>query len=96
VLYTVRAGRFEPVATLDAIVDEGQLIARAGGDEIRAPFRGRLRGLLRPTADLPGGTKCADVDPRAEHAPSAFEISDRCEALGAAVVAVIRDWELSP
>lgn len=65
---------------------------QAGGRvlaEVRAPFTGLLRGLIRDGFEVPEGFKIADVDPRTEEQGNCFTISDKARALGNAVVTEI-------
>jgi xanthine dehydrogenase accessory factor len=75
---------------------EGELIARVAsvasvkadvGTEINihSPFKGVLRGLIRPGSTVPQGMKIGDVDAR-DDAMSCFLVSDKALAIGGAVL----------
>lgn len=57
--------------------------------DVRAPFTGLLRGMIRDGFAVPEGYKIADIDPRAEEKQNCFTISDKARALGNAVVTEI-------
>ncbi len=54
--------------------------------EVKAPFNGLLRGLIRDGFSVVKGFKIADVDPREEQKDNCFTISDKARAIGGAVV----------
>ncbi len=54
--------------------------------EVKAPFTGLLRGLIRDGFPVVKGFKIADVDPREEQKDNCFTISDKARAIGGAVV----------
>jgi xanthine dehydrogenase accessory factor len=70
---------------IGALLTEGQVVARVGGVEVRAPFDGVLRGLIHPGLSVPAGTKIGDVDPRGE-VSTCLEISDKALAVGGGVL----------
>ncbi len=76
---TVAAG--EPVATLTTAA--GEAIA------IRAPFAGRLRGMIHPSVAVTPGMKIGDVDARAAR-DFCFTVSDKALAVaGGALEAIL-------
>ncbi len=60
--------------------------ADAGKIEVKAPFTGLLRGLIRDGFPVVKGFKIADVDPRESEKENCFTISDKARAIGGAVV----------
>jgi xanthine dehydrogenase accessory factor len=74
-------------------LEEGDLIAEIHADEekkskITSPFKGVLRGLIRPGIQVTEGTKMGDVDPRDD--PSAcFLVSDKALAVGGGVLEAV-------
>jgi xanthine dehydrogenase accessory factor len=74
-------------------LEEGELIAEIHADEekkskITSPFKGVLRGLIRPGIQVTEGTKMGDVDPRDD--PSAcFLVSDKALAVGGGVLEAV-------
>ena len=75
-------------------LEEGQLIAEIqteiqnGQSKIESPFRGILRGLIRPGLHVTRGLKIGDVDPRGD--PSACSlVSDKALSIGGGVLDAI-------
>ena len=66
------------------VVEGGEVIMTVGGTEIRAPFTGLLRGLIREGAEVPKGMKIADIDPRTD--VDWRTISDKARCLGGAAL----------
>ena len=89
VLYNPQAGRFVPLVEIGTIVEEGELLAEAGGEAVRAPFTGLVRGMLHAQEYIPAHTKIGDLDPRLDPA-LAFEPSDKAAAAGAGVVRALQ------
>lgn len=54
--------------------------------EVKAPFDGLLRGLIRDGFHVRKGFKIADIDPRESERENCFTISDKARAIGGAVV----------
>lgn len=69
-------------------VRRGQLLATVGGEPVRAPFDGVLRGLIEDDTTLTAGIKIGDIDPRSrqEHC---FTVSDKSLAIGGGVLEAI-------
>jgi xanthine dehydrogenase accessory factor len=72
-------------------VDDGQVIGWVGGVAVRAPFTGRVRGLVAAGVEVAAGVKVGDIDPRCERA-ACFEISDKALAVGGGVVEAVLTW----
>jgi len=74
-------------------LNEGELIAEIQADDekkskITSPFKGVLRGLIRPGIQVTAGAKMGDVDPRDD--PSAcFLVSDKALAVGGGVLEAV-------
>lgn len=72
-------------ADLGTVIEPGQTIADVDGVEIKAPFRGALRGLIHDGLQVREGAKVGDLDPRAD--PSyCYQISDKALAVGGGVL----------
>jgi xanthine dehydrogenase accessory factor len=81
VLRAPASGVVQDGIPIGSLVEEGQLLANIDSLELRAPFRGALRGLLHDGLQVEVGDKLGDLDPRAD--PSfAFRISDKALAIG--------------
>ena len=80
-------------ANIGEHVDEGQVVAVIGDQySVISPFRGVLRGLIRPGLNVTKGLKIGDVDPRGN--PSACNlVSDKALAIGGGVLEAILSRE---
>ena len=78
-------GRVEAMFAIGDRVAEGDLIARVGGDEVRAAISGVLRGLIHPTVFVKRGMKIGDVDPRGKR-EYCFSITDKALAVAGGVL----------
>jgi xanthine dehydrogenase accessory factor len=89
-------GTVEPHCAIGDFVREGDLIATVGGEPLRAPFDGVLRGLIHPSVSVTTGMKIGDLDPRGER-DYCFEISEKSLAIGGGVVeAVLSAPQIAP
>jgi xanthine dehydrogenase accessory factor len=78
-------------AKIGAIVEAAAVVADVGGQPVRAPFRGCLRGLLHDGLAVVRGEKIGDVDPRCE--PRYCDtISDKARAVGGGVLEAVLAW----
>lgn len=78
-------GILESNAKIGERFESGQTIAKIGGEKISAPFRGVLRGLLRPGLMAIKGMKIGDLDPRDD--PRLCQLaSDKSLAVGGGVL----------
>lgn len=69
-------------------IQEGQLIAEVGGQQVIAPFKGILRGLLHPGLNVWPGLKIGDLDPRDDLSFCSL-VSDKSLAVGGGVLEAI-------
>ncbi len=99
VVHSPADGILKNRARIGDLVEEGQTICEietagladsgsgcAGVTEVKAPFTGLLRGLIRDGFPVVKGFKIADVDPRKAERENCFTISDKARAIGGAVV----------
>lgn len=70
------------------LLEPGELIADVAGEEIRAPFKGVLRGLLHDGFEVKAGLKIGDLDPRCEPRFCSL-VSDKALAIGGGVLEAI-------
>ncbi len=75
------------------LCEEGELIAEIETAEgsrpaVRSPFKGVLRGLIRPGLRVAQGMKIGDVDPRGNRS-YCFLVSDKALAVGGGVLEAI-------
>jgi xanthine dehydrogenase accessory factor len=88
VLRAPRDGVFEPESEIGDLVEANQVVARVGGDQVRARISGVLRGLLRAGSHARRDLKVGDVDPRGKR-EYCDTISDKARALGGSVLEAI-------
>ncbi len=88
VLRAPREGYVTPRVRIGERVTENQVICTVGGEPVRAPFPGVLRGLIHPRVFVRKGMKIGDVDPRGDPA-HCFTISDKSLAIGGGVVEAV-------
>jgi xanthine dehydrogenase accessory factor len=77
-------------------LEPGQPVAEVGGCLVEAPFRGVLRGLLRPGLLVQKGMKIGDLDPRNDPRWCNL-VSDKALAVGGGVLeAILARQDLRP
>ncbi len=81
-------GRLRTHAVICDLLESGQIIADVTGLEIRAPFKGVLRGLLHDGVEVSSGLKIGDLDPRGESRYCSL-VSDKALAIGGGVLEAI-------
>jgi xanthine dehydrogenase accessory factor len=81
-------GSLTSYAQIGDHLEAGQLIAEIGGEKILAPFKGVLRGLIRPGIAVSKGLKVGDVDPR-DNPDYCFMVSDKALSIGGGVLEAI-------
>lgn len=69
-------------------LEEGDLVAVVVGEEVRAPFKGVLRGLVHDGVQVSKGMKIGDLDPRDEESYCRL-ISDKSLAVGGGVLEAV-------
>lgn len=84
VLRALSGGRIERLIQPGTIVEEGQVVARIGIHDIRAPFRGIVRGLITEGLSVYEGEKIGDIDSRTDI--DIYKISDKARAVGGGVL----------
>jgi xanthine dehydrogenase accessory factor len=85
VLYAPADGILQAQVRIGDLVEKGDLIATINGIEIRAQFRGVLRGLIQPGLKVEKGTKVGDLDPRCDPRLCTLA-SDKALAVGGGVL----------
>lgn len=73
---------------IGGIVAAGEPVATIGGEALRAPIAGALRGLVRHGVAVRAGAKVMEVDPRGDPA-LCFGLGERPSRLAEAVLGVI-------
>ena len=89
VIYAGAEGAVEWRVDFGDIVGEGDIIGIIDRNhEIRAPFKGMVRGLISPNVRMAKGLKIADIDPRGEDVDYK-SISDKARAVGRGVLEAV-------
>jgi xanthine dehydrogenase accessory factor len=82
------AGKIANLVKIGDQLKQGDRIARVGDQEIKAPFDGILRGLIRQDTQVEAGQKIGDLDPRLN--PELVKtISDKSMAIAGGVLEAI-------
>ena len=92
VLRSPAEGVFNSQREICARLNPGDLIGDVNGQEIRATFKGVLRGLLHPGIYVTKGFKIGDLDPRNDPAFCRY-VSDKALAIGGGVLEAILSRE---
>jgi xanthine dehydrogenase accessory factor len=91
VLRAPAAGAAAWTAAIGDVVEEGAFLGSVGNAEVRAPFRGVVRGLIAEGTVVPRGLKVGDVDPRVD--TDCSRISDKALAVGSGVLQAVLTWD---
>ncbi len=88
VLRAPQSGKLKTKAQIGDIVEEGEIIATVGDQNIVATFRGVVRGLLPDGYSVLNDLKIGDLDPRCD--PTLCKmVSDKALAIGGGVLEAI-------
>jgi len=82
------SGILEAKTEIGDFLEKGQTIAEISGEKINAPFKGILRGLIRPGIPIEQGCKVGDIDPRNDPRLCNL-VSDKSLAIGGGVLEAI-------
>ncbi|MDD5370403.1 MAG: selenium-dependent molybdenum cofactor biosynthesis protein YqeB [Anaerolineaceae bacterium] len=89
-------GVIQTHAELGSLVESGQVVADVAGCEIRATFRGCLRGMIHPGLTVSKGLKVGDIDPR-QDCNICAHISDKALGVSGGVLeAILSRSDLRP
>lgn len=89
VIHSPADGKISYIYHIGDMVEEGEIIAKAGDVPVYASLTGILRGLIREGFDVKKGMKIIDIDPRIEKREACFKRSDKSIAIAKGVLAVI-------
>ncbi len=81
-------GALVPETAIGDTVSTGDVVCRVDGQEVLAPFKGCLRGLIQRGVPVSAGMKIGDVDPRATR-QHCFTISDKALAIAGGVLEAV-------
>jgi len=85
-------GIFQSLKEIGHQVEMGEIIAKVAGRQIKAPFSGRLRGLIHAGIPVREGIKVGDIDPR-DDARYINLVSEKALAIGGGVLEAILSQE---
>lgn len=88
VLRAPAAGLFHPLVEIGDHVAAGQVLFDVAGVNVRAIFKGVVRGLLAPGTRVSLNMKVGDIDPR-DDPRLCYQISDKALSVGGGVVEAI-------
>lgn len=88
VLRAPATGNVNPHVAIGELVREDDPVAEIGGEVVRAPFDGVVRGLIHPTVTVPVGMKIGDIDPRGD-VSACYAISEKSLAVGGGVLEAV-------
>lgn len=88
VLHAPADGVLHAQVEIGALLEADDLIAVVGGSELRAPFKGALRGLIHDGLMVKKGMKVGDLDPRCDTRLCALA-SDKALAIGGGVLEAV-------
>ena len=84
VIHAPKSGTIIHKKQIGDVIGQGETLFTVGEAEVRAPFSGLLRGLIRAGINVPQGMKIADMDPRTD--VDWRSISDKARCLGGAAL----------
>lgn len=87
----IRAGAhgiFSGMVSIGDLVEQGQLVGKAGETPVYAEVGGVVRGLLQDGVVVRCGMKAGDIDPRGV-VSSCWTVSDKASAIGGGVIEAI-------
>jgi xanthine dehydrogenase accessory factor len=88
VLRAAAEGLFKPLKQIGDLVQAGDVVAAAGGREVKAQISGVIRGMLNEGLEVVEGYKVGDIDPRGD-ALYCSTISDKALAVGGGVLEAV-------
>lgn len=80
------------LASIGAMLKQGDVVAKVAGQPVHAPFDGVLRGLIQEGIEVAVGEKIGDVDPRGDER-LCWLASDKALAVGGGVLEAILSWQ---
>ena len=96
VLYSPVDGFVIPMRTIGDQIQEGECVAEINQQQVIAPFKGVLRGLIHPEVEVRKGMKIGDLDPRNDP-ELCNHVSDKALAVGGGVLeAILSKPEIRP
>jgi len=87
-VYSAAPGRWHTAVEIGSRIFKDFIVGHLGGEAIRAPFDGILRGVVRDGTEVPEGVKLLEIDPRGRRA-SWSGIDGRARTIAAAVTRAV-------
>jgi hypothetical protein len=87
-VYSAAPGRWHTAVEIGSRIFKHFIVGHLGGEAIRAPFDGILRGVVRDGTEVPEGVKLLEIDPRGRRA-SWSGIDGRARTIAAAVTRAV-------
>lgn len=91
VLRSPSNGIFNASLKIGDLVDKDEVIANIDGSNVKAPFKGIIRGLLHDGLNVIKDMKIGDIDPRCDPLLCSL-VSDKALAIGGGVLEAILSW----
>jgi len=88
VVYSPKAGSIEWLVDFGEIVEQGKVLGKIEGNELKSHISGIVRGLISPRVNIAKGMKIADVDPRGIDVDY-NTVSDKAQCVGRGVLEAI-------
>ncbi len=81
-------GVFHSLVKIGDLIQTGQVLGEVNQAQLKAPFRGLLRGLIHDGLQVTAGMKIGDLDPRGDERLTRY-VSDKSLAVGGGVLEAI-------
>lgn len=91
VLHAPISGLVKSIAKIGDLVEANQVVLEIEGEtkaEMKAPFKGIVRGMIKDNLEVSKGMKIGDIDPRCQY-EHCFSISDKARAIGGGVLEAV-------
>lgn len=88
VIRAPKAGRFELIKDIEDVVEADEVVAKVGGEPVRAQISGVLRGMLYHGLEVEEGMKIGDIDHRGESS-DCCRVSEKADSVAAGVLEAI-------
>ena len=89
VIHSPCEGVLTIVKDIGDLVEQGDIIAKIGNEEVKATISGLIRGMITDGLYVKKGLKIADIDPRKDEYKNCFTISDKARTLGGAALEAV-------
>jgi xanthine dehydrogenase accessory factor len=95
-VYSAMPGRWHTAIEIGTRIYKDFVVGHLGGEAVRAPFDGIIRGVVRDGTEVPAGVKLLEVDPRGRRSVwTGIDRRGRTIATAVAKAAAINDANIS-